>query len=121
MAISNIVCHIYVISILFVRNLTDFVKKITKNLDIIKTPTYFYAESPAFIAGICGNIRIYLMKEYVMANGQLIEPNLEFIRDIKTAGGDTLKSCYQCATCSVVCNLSPEDKPFPRKEMLMAQ
>ncbi|RKX29654.1 MAG: heterodisulfide reductase [Candidatus Zixiibacteriota bacterium] len=57
----------------------------------------------------------------MMANGQLIEPNLEFIRDIKMAGGDTLKSCYQCATCSVVCNLSPEDKPFPRKEMLMAQ
>ncbi len=56
-----------------------------------------------------------------MANGQLIEPNLQFIRDVRKAGGDTVKSCYQCATCSVVCSLSPAEKPFPRKEMLLAQ
>jgi len=56
-----------------------------------------------------------------VANGQLIEPNLQFIRDVRKAGGDTVKSCYQCATCSVVCSLSPAEKPFPRKEMLLAQ
>lgn len=56
-----------------------------------------------------------------MANGQLVEPNLQFIRDVRKAGGDTVKSCYQCATCSVVCSLSPAEKPFPRKEMLLAQ
>ncbi|PKK84325.1 MAG: heterodisulfide reductase [candidate division Zixibacteria bacterium HGW-Zixibacteria-1] len=60
-------------------------------------------------------------KECVVANGQLIEPNLQFIRDVRKAGGDTVKSCYQCATCSVVCSLSPAEKPFPRKEMLLAQ
>lgn len=55
-----------------------------------------------------------------MARTQFAEPDLEFIRDIKKAGGETLKKCYQCATCSVVCNLSPEERPFPRKEMILA-
>jgi quinone-modifying oxidoreductase subunit QmoC len=50
-----------------------------------------------------------------------VQPDLEFIRSLKEAGGDTLKTCYQCATCSVACPLSKDGKPFPRKEMIWSQ
>jgi quinone-modifying oxidoreductase, subunit QmoC len=50
-----------------------------------------------------------------------VQPDMEFIRSLKEAGGDTLKKCFQCATCSVMCPLSKEGKPFPRKEMIWAQ
>ncbi len=50
-----------------------------------------------------------------------VQPDVEFIRTLKKAGGDTLKKCYQCATCSIACPLSTEEKPFPRKEMIWSQ
>jgi quinone-modifying oxidoreductase subunit QmoC len=55
-----------------------------------------------------------------MTERNLVKPDLNFIRELKAGGGDTLKQCYQCATCSVVCPQSPDDRPFPRKEMIWA-
>ncbi|HBG93005.1 MAG: hypothetical protein A2X54_02085 [Nitrospirae bacterium GWF2_44_13] len=52
---------------------------------------------------------------------QIIKSDLNFINDVISSGGESLKKCFQCATCSVVCNVTPDDKPFPRKEMLHAQ
>lgn len=56
-----------------------------------------------------------------MSNAVRIEPDLQFVKDLQEVGGESLKKCYQCATCSVACPLSPADAPYPRKEMVWAQ
>ena len=50
-----------------------------------------------------------------------VHPDREFRNRLIASGGEDLKKCFQCATCSVVCELSDDCKPFPRKEMIWAQ
>ena len=49
-----------------------------------------------------------------------VDPDLTFIRALQRSGGDSLKKCMQCGTCSAACPLSPDSHPFPRKEMAWA-
>jgi len=49
-----------------------------------------------------------------------VKPDIEFKKQLKQVSKSSLNECMQCGTCSVVCSLSPDDKPFPRKEMIWA-
>ena len=51
----------------------------------------------------------------------MVKPDREFIREVAQNSGGDLKKCFQCATCSSVCSLSTESRPFPRKQVLEAQ
>ncbi len=55
-----------------------------------------------------------------MADTYNVQSDMEFIQEIQKLGGESVKKCFQCATCSVACPISPEKKPFPRKEMIAA-
>ncbi|MBI5478502.1 MAG: quinone-interacting membrane-bound oxidoreductase complex subunit QmoC [Deltaproteobacteria bacterium] len=55
-----------------------------------------------------------------MSTALRVDPNLDFVQELARRGGGTAKRCFQCATCSVTCELAPDERPFPRKEMLWA-
>lgn len=56
-----------------------------------------------------------------MSEALRIKPDTQFVGEVMDEGGADLNKCYQCATCSSVCELSPENAPFPRKQMILAQ
>ncbi|MFH1176980.1 MAG: quinone-interacting membrane-bound oxidoreductase complex subunit QmoC [Acidobacteriota bacterium] len=48
-------------------------------------------------------------------------PSATFREELRRRGGESAARCYQCATCSSVCELAPAAAPFPRRQMLHAQ
>ena len=57
-----------------------------------------------------------------MTETYVVKPDADFIQRIIDGGGGDLKQCFQCATCSVACELAEgQNRPFPRKEMIWAQ
>ena len=56
-----------------------------------------------------------------MADAIHVRHDEQFVCDVMGKGGADVQKCYQCATCSAVCELSPDDSPFPRKQMLLTQ
>jgi len=50
-----------------------------------------------------------------------VRPDRDFRNRLIASGGEDLKRCFQCATCSVACEVSRATQPFPRKEMIWAQ
>jgi quinone-modifying oxidoreductase, subunit QmoC len=56
-----------------------------------------------------------------MASVPIIAPAADFRDQLRGRGGETAGQCFQCATCSSVCELAPADAPFPRRQMLYVQ
>ena len=55
-----------------------------------------------------------------MASIPIVQQN-DLRREFFDRGGENAAKCYQCATCSSVCELAPADAPFPRRQVLLAQ
>ena len=56
-----------------------------------------------------------------MSSLPAILPSSAFRKELARRGGATAARCYQCATCSAVCELATDGTPFPRRQMLLAQ
>lgn len=56
-----------------------------------------------------------------MTEAIAVKPDLEFKNSILALGAHDLTACYQCGTCSVVCPISTDADPFPRKDMIWVQ
>ncbi len=50
-----------------------------------------------------------------------IIPSADFRKRLRERGGDSATRCYQCATCTSVCELTSGGQLFPRSQMLKSQ
>lgn len=50
-----------------------------------------------------------------------LRPDQSLVRNLLDSGGESLRQCMQCATCSAACAITNTEHPLPRKEMLWAQ
>ncbi|NWG00365.1 MAG: quinone-interacting membrane-bound oxidoreductase complex subunit QmoC [Thermoanaerobaculaceae bacterium] len=56
-----------------------------------------------------------------MAATSVLLPSADLRQELTRRGAGDVGKCYQCATCSSVCELAPTQSPFPRRQMLLAQ
>jgi quinone-modifying oxidoreductase subunit QmoC len=56
-----------------------------------------------------------------MAEAVPLIPGAELREQLERSGAGNVSRCYQCATCTSVCNLSTMDHAFPRRQMALAQ
>jgi quinone-modifying oxidoreductase subunit QmoC len=56
-----------------------------------------------------------------MAEAMRLIPRAELRGQLEKSGAGHVGRCYQCATCTSVCELSTPENAFPRKQMLLAQ
>jgi quinone-modifying oxidoreductase subunit QmoC len=56
-----------------------------------------------------------------MPSESTVHPAREFREEFARRGGDKAARCFQCATCSTVCDLAGPEAAFPRRQVLWAQ
>ncbi len=56
-----------------------------------------------------------------MASAVTISPSRAFRDEFVRRGGGDAARCFQCATCSAVCDLATPETAFPRRQILWAQ
>jgi quinone-modifying oxidoreductase subunit QmoC len=56
-----------------------------------------------------------------MAEALQLMPGSRLREELESSGAGKVSRCYQCATCTSVCELSTPQNAFPRKQMLLAQ